>query len=136
MPAAGRVQGAGLDAEERAARARRASERARTEEQVSSVVGGRWGGNSLAVRPTVSRYAVNSERVGMLRMGSALSHLREETKEEEVVVASNHRRPLAASLRPGLVQDHKCWREAIRFVAVSQEGAGAFLNARSPCGLI
>ena len=25
--------------------------------------------------------------------------------------------------------NHKCWREAIRFVAVSQPGAGAFLNA-------
>ena len=26
-------------------------------------------------------------------------------------------------------KNHKCWREAIRFVAVSQPGAGAFLNA-------
>ena len=29
----------------------------------------------------------------------------------------------------GRRKNHKCWREAIRFVAVSQPGAGAFLNA-------
>ena len=31
--------------------------------------------------------------------------------------------------KTGRCKNHKCWREAIRFVAVSQEGAGAFLNA-------
>ena len=38
----------------------------------------------------------------------------------------------AKGRKTGRCKNHKCWREAIRFVAVSQEGAGAagaFLNA-------